>query len=248
MTLTEEQINRFERNIALKECGKAGQEKLLSSSVLIVGAGGLGSAVSLYLVSAGVGTLGIVDFDKISLSNLQRQILYSTSDIGKEKTKTAKEKLQSINPGVKVNTYQLLLDSKNIGSIVEKYDFIVDCTDNFPAKFLINDACVLGKKPYSHAGVIRFQGQVFTYTPGNACYRCVFKDPPPANEEIDCSKKGVLSTVPGLLGTVQATEAIKYLSGIGSLLTNRLFTIDLLKAESRNVQIIKNKECKICGV
>lgn len=245
--LSEQQIERYSRNIILKDVGGKGQEKLLASKVLIIGAGGLGSPVALYLAAAGVGTLGIVDFDKVDLSNLQRQIIHFTADVGKEKIISAKEKIALLNPDVKVNLHQGLLDSKNIVDIIKEYDFIIDGTDNFPAKFLINDACVMHKKAYSHGGILRFDGQTFTYTPGNTCYRCVFPELPPKDVIPTCSQAGILGTVAGMLGTIQAAEALKFLLGMGELLTNRLLIMNALSMKYREVKIKRNKHCPVCG-
>ncbi|OGC04711.1 adenylyltransferase [candidate division WOR-1 bacterium RIFOXYA12_FULL_43_27] len=247
MGLSEEQIERYSRHIILKNVGGVGQEKLLAGKVLIIGAGGLGSPAAMYLAAAGVGTIGIVDFDRVDLTNLQRQIIHFTKDLNKEKVLSAKEKMEAINPDVKVVTHQLLLNSTNIIDIIKDYDFIVDGTDNFPIKFLINDACVIEKKAFSHGGILRFEGQTFTRTPGNACYRCVFREPPPKNAVPTCSQAGILGAVAGMLGTIQAAEALKYIIGIGDLLENRLLIFDALKMEYRTVKIKKSKTCPICG-
>jgi adenylyltransferase/sulfurtransferase len=247
LSLSEEQVERYSRHIILKEVGGKGQEKLLKSKVLIIGAGGLGAPVAMYLAAAGVGTIGIVDFDKVDLTNLQRQIIHFSKDVGREKVVSAQEKMKAINPDVKVITHQVMLSSANIEEIIRGYDFIIDGTDNFPVKFLINDACVFHKKPYSHGGILRFQGQTITYTPGNACYRCIFKEPPPKNAVPTCSQAGILGAVAGMLGTIQAAEALKYLLGIGDLLENRLLTFDALKMGYREVKINKNKKCPVCG-
>ena len=177
---TEEQIQRYSRHILLKDVGVEGQEKIMNARVLVVGAGGLGAPVSLYLAAAGVGTIGIVDADVVDLSNLQRQVIHFTKDVGVPKVKSAEEKIKAINPDVKVDTYYEFLDSSNALDIIKQYDFIVDGTDNFPVKFLINDACVMAGKPFSHGGILRFNGQTFTHLPDTACYRCFFKEPPPA--------------------------------------------------------------------
>lgn len=247
MNLNEEQIERYSRHIILKEVGGKGQEKILRGKVLIIGAGGLGAPAAMYLAAAGIGTIGIVDFDKVDLTNLQRQIIHFTNDLKKEKVISAKEKMEQINPEVKVNTYNLLLNSNNIVDIIKDYDFIIDGTDNFPVKFLINDACVLNKKPYSHGGILRFQGQTLTYTPGNSCYRCIFREPPPKNAVPTCSQAGILGAVAGMLGTIQAAEALKFIIGIGDLLTNRLLTFDALKMEYRTININRDKKCPVCG-
>ena len=180
MAFTNEQLERYSRHIILKEIGAKGQKKLLGAKVLIIGAGGLGSPAALYLAAAGVGTIGIVDADTVDLSNLQRQVIHTTADVGKRKAESAAETMRAINPDVKVNTYYTFVNSSNILDLIKDYDFVIDGTDNFPAKFLINDACVMAKKPFSHAGIIRFKGQLTTVIPGQSpCYRCIFKEPPP---------------------------------------------------------------------
>lgn len=247
MTLTEEQIERYSRHIILKDVGVSGQKKIMQSKVLIIGAGGLGAPVALYLAAAGVGTLGIVDGDVVDLSNLQRQIIHFTPDLNKSKVLSAKEKIEQINPDVKVNSYRQLALADNISDLIKDYDFIIDGTDNFPAKFLINDACVLAQKPFSHGGILRFDGQTMTYVPGKACYRCVFASPPPENAVPSCSQAGVLGAVAGMLGTIQAAEALKYIIGKGELLTNRLLIFDALNMNFRTVEIKRNEDCPVCG-
>lgn len=247
MNLTEEQIERYSRNIILKEVGGKGQEKLLSSSVLIIGAGGLGSPAALYLAASGVGTIGIVDFDKVDITNLQRQIIHTTADIGKNKVLSAKEKIASLNPDVKVNVHEVFLNAANIAEVIAAYDFVIDGTDNFPAKFLVNDACVFGKKAFSHGGILRFQGQTLTYLPGNTCFRCVFNEPPPKDAVPTCSQAGILGAVAGMLGTIQAAEALKYLLAKGELLVSRLLMFDALAMNFRIIKVNKNKECPVCG-
>ncbi|NQU17084.1 MAG: molybdopterin-synthase adenylyltransferase MoeB [Candidatus Saganbacteria bacterium] len=247
MGLSEEQIERYSRHIILKQVGGKGQEKLLAGKVLIIGAGGLGAPAAMYLAAAGVGTIGIVDFDKVDLTNLQRQIIHFTKDINQEKVLSAKEKMEAINPDVKVVAHQLMLNSTNIVDVIKDYDFVIDGTDNFPIKFLINDACVLQKKSFSHGGILRFEGQTFTYTQGNACYRCLFREPPPKDAVPTCSQAGILGAVAGMLGTVQAAEALKYIIGIGDLLENRLLIFNALKMEYRSVKIKKSKNCPVCS-
>ncbi len=244
-----EQLERYSRHIILKEIGVKGQQKLLDSKVLIIGAGGLGAPAALYLAAAGVGTIGIVDADEVDLSNLQRQVIHSTSDIGKAKVKSAKESMEAINPDVKVNTYRKFVDSSNIMDLIKDYDFVIDGTDNFPAKFLINDACVMAKKPFSHAGIIRFKGQLMTYVPGQGpCYRCVFKNPPPKDAVPTCKQAGVVGAMGGVIGSLQAMEAIKYIIGKGELLTGKLLTYDALKMEFRTIKLPDNhKTCAVCG-
>ena len=248
MAMTDEQIERYSRHIILKEVGAKGQKKLLNGSVLIIGAGGLGAPAALYLAAAGVGHIGIVDADEVDLSNLQRQVIHATADIGKAKVKSAKESMEAINPDVKVSTYRMFVDSTNVRELIREYDFIIDGTDNFPAKFLINDACVLQKKPFSHAGIIRFQGQLMTYVPGEGpCYRCVFKNPPPKDAVPTCKQAGVIGAMAGTIGTLQAMEAIKYLIGKGDLLTGKLLTYDALKMEFRKINLKKDCNCAVCG-
>ena len=187
MAFTNEQVERYSRHIILKEVGAKGQKKLLNAKVLIIGAGGLGAPAAMYLAAAGVGTIGIADADEVDLSNLQRQIIHATKDVGKAKVLSAKETMEEMNPDVKVNTYRTFVTSENIMELIKDYDFVIDGTDNFPAKFLINDACVMARKPFSHAGIIRFQGQLMTYVPGQGpCYRCVFKNPPPKDAVPTC--------------------------------------------------------------
>ncbi len=237
MNLTEEQIERYSRHIILKDVGGPGQEKLLNAKVLIIGAGGLGAPAALYLGAAGIGTLGIIDADKVDLSNLQRQVIHSTADIGKAKVQSAKESIAAINPDVKVKTYEEFFTQVNALDLLSEYDFIIDGTDNFPVKFMINDACVLAKKPFSHAGILRFDGQTITHVPGSASYRCVFKDPPPLNAVPSCSQAGILGAVAGVLGTIQATEALRYILGIGDLLTNRLLIVNTMTMAFRTVNV-----------
>jgi len=245
--LTEKQIERYSRNIILKEVGGVGQEKILNSKVLIIGAGGLGAPAALYLAAAGVGTIGIVDGDVVDLTNLQRQIIHFTPDIDKPKVQSAKEKIEQINPDVNVITYNKRLVADNILEVINEYDFIIDGTDNFPAKFLINDACVIARKPFSHGGILRFDGQTMTYTPGNACYRCVFLEPPPKDAVPSCAQAGVLGSVAGILGTIQASEALKYFLEKGELLTNRLLIFNAFNMNFRTVKVKRNPKCPVCG-
>jgi molybdopterin/thiamine biosynthesis adenylyltransferase len=247
MEFTEEQQQRYSRHIILQNVGVEGQQKILDGKVLIVGAGGLGSPVALYLAAAGVGTIGIADGDAVDTTNLQRQVIHFTADVDKPKVISAKEKIRQLNPDVNVITYNELIDSQNIIEIIDKYDFVVDGTDNFPVKFLINDACVLSEKPFSHGGILRFEGQTMTYTPGNACYRCVFRNPPPPNAVPTCSQAGVLGSVAGMLGTIQATEVLKFLTGTGDLLINRLLIFEALKMEFRTTRFKRNDTCPVCG-
>ena len=248
MKLTEQQIERYSRQIILKEVGRAGQEKLLSSRVLIVGTGGLGSPAALYLAAAGVGKLGLIDADRVELTNLQRQIIHSSNNVGKEKVVSAEQKIKAINPEVAVETYCTRATAANTREIVRDYDFVVDGTDNFPSKFLINDACYFEKVPFSHASVLGFDGQIMTVLPGEtACYRCVLASPPPVGAVPSCAEAGVLGTVPGVTGCLQATEAVKFLLGIGELLTNRILIYDALGMQFRQVTVSRNPRCPICG-
>ena len=246
--MTNEQLERYSRNILLKEVGMRGQQKLLSSKVLVVGAGGLGSPAAMYLSAAGVGTIGMADKDKVELSNLNRQIIHSTDRLGKNKTESAKQTINKLNPDIKINIYDEI-SSDNISEIVSQYDFVIDATDNFESKFLINDACVKEKKPFSHAGIVGFEGQLMTYVPNKGCcYRCVFKEPPSADCVSLCAKDGVLGAAVGTIGTLQAIEAIKYILGIGELLTGYLLTYNALTTEFRKIKLPPpNKECSACG-
>ncbi len=246
--LSEEQIQRYSRHIILKEVGGKGQRKLLDGKVLIIGAGGLGAPIALYLAAAGVGTIGIADADVVDVTNLQRQVIHFTPDVGKPKVISAAEKMRAINPDVTVNTYQEWIAAANIAAIIADYDFIIDGTDNFAAKFLINDACVLGSKPYSHGGILQFDGQTITVVPRqSACYRCIFPTPPPRDAILTCSQAGVIGVLPGVLGTIQATEAIKFLLGKGDLLTGRLLTYNALRMRFREIAIKRNESCPVCG-
>ena len=248
MAFTNEQLERYSRHIILQEVGVKGQKKLLNASVLIIGAGGLGAPAALYLAAAGVGTIGIVDADEVDLSNLQRQVIHTTNDVGKAKVKSAAETMEAINPDVTVKTYRTFVDSSNIMDLIKDYDFIIDGTDNFPAKFLINDACVMAEKPFSHAGIIRFKGQLMTYVPGEGpCYRCVFKNPPPKDAVPTCKQAGVIGAMGGVIGSLQAMEAIKYIIGKGDLLTGKLLTYDALKMEFHTIKLPKDDHCAVCG-
>lgn len=248
--LTNEQLERYSRHIILPQVGGTGQKKILSSKVLIIGTGGLGSPAAMYLAAAGVGHIGLVDYDTVDLSNLQRQIIHQTCDVGRAKIESGRETINALNPDVQVHTYNEQVTAANIRDIINDldYDFIIDGTDNFPAKFLINDACVLMRKPFSHAGIIRFQGQTITYVPGESpCYRCVFNEPPPKDAVPTCRQAGVLGVMGGVIGTIQATEALKYILGIGELLTGYLLTYDALAMTFRKIKVPHNRRCKICG-
>ncbi len=244
---TDENLKRYSRHILLKDVGIEGQEKISNAKVLVVGAGGLGAPVALYLAAAGVGTIGIVDGDVVDLSNLQRQVIHFTADVGKLKVESARDKILAINPDCNVIVHNTFLVADNALDIVKDYDFIVDGTDNFPVKFLINDACVMAGKPFSHGGILRFEGQTFTHVPGTACYRCMFKEPPPAGLVPTCSEAGVLGAIAGMLGTIQAAETLKYITGVGELLTNQLLTFNAKTMDFRKIKTRKNNHCPICG-
>ncbi|AKL94795.1 adenylyltransferase/sulfurtransferase MoeZ [Clostridium aceticum] len=251
MDFNDHQIERYSRHIILSEVGVEGQQKLLDAKVLVIGTGGLGAPAAMFLAAAGIGTIGLVDADRVDLSNLQRQIIHQTKDVGKLKVVSGKETINEMNPDVKVITYDTFVNTSNILDIIkdQDYDFIIDGTDNFAAKFLINDACVLAKKPFSHAGIIRFHGQLTTYIPDNntPCYRCIFKEPPPEGAVPTCSQAGVLGVMGGVIGTLQATEAIKYILGIGESLAGYLLTYDAITMEFRKIKIRHNAKCGVCG-
>lgn len=250
MSFTNEQLERYSRHIILKEVGVKGQKKLLNSKVLVIGTGGLGAPAAMFLAAAGVGVIGLVDFDVVELSNLQRQIIHLTKDVRKPKVISGAETIKEMNPDVSIVTYREWVSASNILDIIkdQDYDFIIDGTDNFPAKFLINDACVLSNKPFSHAGIIRFKGQTMTFLPGKGpCYRCIFRNPPPPDTVPTCKQAGVLGVMGGIIGTIQATEALKYILGTGELLTGYLLTFDALKMEFRKVKLPVNINCKVCS-
>ncbi len=249
MDYTSEQLERYSRHIALKEVGLDGQERLLKGRVFIIGAGGLGSPAAMYLAAAGVGTIGIADADEVDLSNLQRQIIHGSGDLGKAKVMSAEETIHALNPDVEVHAFQTVVSPDNIMELIRDYDFVIDAVDNFPAKFLINDACVIAGKPFCHAGIIRFQGQLMTYVPGEGpCYRCIFKEPPPEGAVPTCKQVGIIGAMAGTIGSLQAMEAVKYLVGCGDLLTGRLLVYDALKMQFRNVKLPKDDNCAVCGI
>ena len=247
MALDNEQIIRYSRHILLGGVGGKGQEKLLDSRVLVVGTGGLGSPIALYLAAAGVGTIGLADGDTVDLSNLQRQVAHHTPDVGRPKVDSAAERIARINPDVKVEKHPYLLTADNVREVVRGYDFILEGTDNFPAKYLVNDACVLEDRPFNQGGILRFQGQTMTHVPGSACYRCVYPVPPPAGAVPSCAEAGVLGAVAGILGTIQATEALKYLLGLGDLLTDRVLFFDALTMSFRTVDVHRDERCELDG-
>jgi molybdopterin/thiamine biosynthesis adenylyltransferase len=248
VAFSNEQLERYSRHIILGEIGVKGQKRLMAGSVLIIGAGGLGSPAALYLAASGVGRIGIADADAVEISNLQRQIAHATPDVGVPKVESARAKMNAINPEVKVETFHSMVDEKNVMELISNYDFIIDGTDNFGAKFLINDACVIAKKPFSHAGILRFQGQLITYVPGEGpCYRCLFPTPPPPDAIPTCSQAGVIGAMAGVIGCLQALEAVKYLARAGKSLTGALLTCDALTMEFRRVKIPARRDCAVCG-
>jgi molybdopterin/thiamine biosynthesis adenylyltransferase len=244
--LTNEQINRYGRHIILPQIGSRGQEKLLSAKILQVGAGGLGSPIALYLAAAGIGTLGIMDGDTVDLSNLQRQIIHTTPDIGRLKVESARDKIARTNPNVKVVTYPSDATAKNIAEILEHYDLVIDCCDNFATRYLLNDAAILAGKPFIYGSVVHFYGQVTVFSQQGPCYRCLFpKVPLPG--VAGCQEAGVLAMLPGIIGLIQATEAVKLLLGVGDSLTGRLLTFDALTMEFAEIEIARNPQCPVCG-
>lgn len=245
--LGKDQLERYNRNIILQGIGLQGQKKIMSSKVLVIGIGGLGSAGIFYLAAAGIGILGLMDGDVVNLTNLQRQIIHFTADVGKPKVDSAKEKINQFNPDVRVRVYKQAALAATILDIIKEYDFVIDATDNFAAKFLINDACVLAGKPFSHGGILCFEGQTLTYIPGSACYRCVFMAPPPKNMALPPSQTGVLGTVAGILGTIQATEALKYITQTGEVLKDRLLIFNAKNMDFRKVKVSRNRQCPVCG-
>ncbi len=245
---TDEQLRRYARHFSLVECGFKGQGKILESKVLIVGAGGLGSPVAFYLAAAGVGHIGIVDGDNVDLSNLQRQILHTTAEIGTPKIESAQKKLHALNPHIKITTYPTMLNASNALEICEPYDVIVDGSDNFATKFLVNDICVLLNKPYSHGGILRFSGQSMSIEPKvSACYACVFDTPPDDKNIPNCATAGVFGSVAGMLGGIQATEVLKIITGIGQPLYNQLLSFDAMEMNFRKITLKRNPQCRVCG-
>lgn len=249
MNISGDTAERYLRHFALKEIGVAGQEKLLKSKVLVIGAGGLGSAALMYLAAAGVGVVGVADFDKVSIANLQRQVIHSSFDVGEYKARSAQNFIKRLNPDVKVILHEDKMTADNIQSVISGYDFILDCTDRFESKFLINDACVLSEKPYSHAGVVRFEGQIMTYVPRKGpCLRCLLGGVPPKGSVEYCSEVGVLGAVVGVMGSLQATEALKYLLGAGDLLVGKVLKFDGLKMKFTSFEFpASDPGCAVCG-
>jgi sulfur-carrier protein adenylyltransferase/sulfurtransferase len=246
--LTVAELRRYGRHLVLPEVGPEGQERLRGARVLIVGMGGLGSPVALYLAAAGVGTLGLVDFDRVEESNLQRQILYGQSDLGALKVEAAARRLAETNPWVRCEPHAVRFSAANALPLLASYDLVVDGTDNFPTRYLLNDACVLGRRPFVYGSIYRFEGQVSVFgAPGGPCYRCLFPDPPPPGLVPSCEEGGVLGVLPGTVGTAQATEVLKMVLGIGRPLAGRLLVYDALASRWREVRVARNPECPVCG-
>ena len=245
--MTPQQRRRYNRHLILDGFGLEGQQRLLKAKVLIVGLGGLGSPVAQYLAAAGVGHLGLLDGDIVSLNNLQRQVIHDTSDIGTQKVRSAAQKILALNPDVQTTEIPLFLSEDNALDIIRDYDFVIDGTDNFSTKYLVNDACVMLGKPFCIGGINRYAGQVMTHLPGTACYRCLFPEPPEEKDVETCSMVGVLGPIAGMLGTVQATEAIKCIAGIGNPLTDSLLTFDALTMQWNTFRFQHDAECALCG-
>jgi molybdopterin/thiamine biosynthesis adenylyltransferase/rhodanese-related sulfurtransferase len=248
-TLSNEEITRYSRHLILPEFGMAGQRRVKQGSVLLIGTGGLGSPLALYLAAAGVGHIGLVDFDVVDESNLQRQIVHGTSTIGVRKTESAKRRLHDLNPNVDVTTYETQITSENAFEIMRPYDVIVDGTDNFPTRYLTNDASVMLGKPNVYGSIFRFEGQATVFYPkeGGPCYRCLYPEPPPPGLVPSCAEGGVLGVLPGVIGTIQATEAVKLLAGIGDPLVGRLMLYDALSMRFRELKLRRNPNCPVCG-
>lgn len=247
--LGEEQLMRYSRNILLPQIGSKGQQRLLDARVLIIGAGGLGSPAAQYLAAAGVGTIGIADDDCVDITNLQRQILHFTADVGRKKVFSLTEKLNQLNPDICIIAEDVRVSSENIISIISGYDFVIDGTDNFDSKFLINDACVKQQIAFSHAGVLQFLGQTLTWVPGQdiPCYRCIFTKPPEARSIPTCQQAGVLGPVVGAIGTIQAIECLKYLLGAGNLLAGQMLVMDFAKMETSKITLSRQAHCPACS-
>src|SRR5688500_9463573 len=246
--LSSDEILRYSRHLILPEVALEGQQRLKASRVLLIGAGGLGSPLALYLAAAGVGRIGIVDFDVVDDSNLQRQVLHGTSYVGRPKLESARARLEDVNPHITIETHETRLTSENALDLFRDYDVIADGTDNFPTRYLVNDACVLTGKPNVYASIFRFEGQASVFAaPGGPCYRCLYPEPPPPGLVPSCAEGGVLGILPGLLGTIQATETIKLLLGIGEPLVGRLLLVDALGMSFRTLKLRKDPACPVCG-
>src|SRR5437763_2313080 len=248
VSLSPQEVARYSRHLIMPEVGMDGQKRLKAGSVLLIGAGGLGSPLGLYLAAAGVGRIGLVDFDVVDFSNLQRQVLHGTADVGRPKLQSARERIQAINPEVRVDPYETRLSSGNALTILGPYDVVIDGTDNFPTRYLVNDACVLLGKPNVYGSIFRFDGQASVFYPGRGpCYRCLYPEPPPPGEVPSCAEGGVLGILPGLIGCIQATEAVKLILGRGEPLVGRLVLSDALPMSFRDFQVLRNPQCPVCG-
>jgi sulfur-carrier protein adenylyltransferase/sulfurtransferase len=248
MDLSHDEVHRYSRHLLLPEVGLEGQLAIKAARVLCIGAGGLGSPVAMYLAAAGVGTLGIVDRDEVDYSNLQRQLLHMTRDVGRPKVESAAERLRAMNPGVRVETYPLILSSANALDLFSRYDLIVDGTDNFPTRYLVNDAAVLSGRPYVYGSIFQFEGQASVFAaPGGPCYRCLYPEPPPPGLVPSCAEGGVLGVLPGIVGTIQAAETLKLILNAGETLVGRLLILDALRMRFREVRLRRDPECPVCG-
>ena len=247
ITLTPDQVKRYSRHIIMGDVGSKGQRALMGSKALIIGAGGLGSPSAIYLSLAGVGTVGIVDFDVVELSNLQRQVLHHTADVGRPKVQSAVDNIKAYNPDVNVVVHETRLESDNAMEIISQYDLVINGADNFATRYLVNDACYLLNKPLVDGSILIFDGQATVFLPGEGSYRCLFPSPPPPGMVPNCAEAGVLGALTGLVGSIQATEALKYFLGIGESLSSRLLLIDALSMTFREVRLKKNPKCPLCG-
>src|SRR5665213_1214283 len=249
MQLDNDEIRRYSRHLILPEVGLAGQKKICSTSVVCIGAGGLGSPIAMYLAAAGIGKIGLVDFDTVDFSNLQRQIIHGTADVGRSKCESGRDTIQRINPNVEVILHQTAINSDNALDILAQYDIVVDGTDNFPTRYLTNDACVLLKKPNVYGSIFRFEGQASVFAPhlNGPCYRCLYPEPPPSGMVPSCAEGGVLGVLPGIIGTIQATEILKLALGKGSSLIGRLLLFNALEMKFREVRLRRDPQCPLCG-
>lgn len=248
MTLSPDELVRYDRHLKLPEVGRDGQEKLKASSVLLIGAGGLGSPLALYLAAAGIGRIGIVDHDVVDVTNLQRQVLHRSADVGRRKTDSARDHLRALNPHIVIETHDVSINAGNALELVAAYDVVADGSDNFPTRYLANDACVIANKPNVHGSVFRFEGQASVFhPPAGPCYRCLFPEPPPTGSVPSCEEGGVLGVLPGIIGLVQATEVIKLALGAGEPLIGRLLLFDAMAMEFRQIRIRRNRNCAVCG-
>ena len=245
--LSPDQVRRYSRHIIMPNVGSAGQRKLVDAKVCIIGAGGLGSPVALYLALAGVGTIGIVDFDTVDVTNLQRQILHTDADVGIRKVESARQTLEAHNPDVNVIIHEEPINAANAMDIIPQYDLVVNGADNFATRYLVNDAAYLAGKPLVDGAILVFDGQAATYLPGQGCYRCLFPEPPPPGEVPNCAEAGVIGALPGLVGSIQALEVIKIIMGIGETITGRMLIIDALTMDFREIKVRRNANCKLCG-